>query len=265
MQNRASWIVCLVVFFGVWPLEGGWADHVPHDPIALVGNVSADRVDSADSVGPEDLSRLFQNYKTDTLALVDVFATMMTAGGTPPLWAQAHEIVVRLEKQSSWLLTLGRKNRNPTWEHYASNLYHHCLELQETTQRGDARESLLLAAILISHIGQVQSANPRWLVWHVSEQLRILQTGIQSRDKDTVRDAAEIIHESANRILLSASVVPEVYRHQNWRRNIHQINGLGDTILGDVNQGEWEKVLENAILIEHIFLRWAESFKEPAR
>ncbi|MBF0141291.1 MAG: hypothetical protein HQL74_13560 [Magnetococcales bacterium] len=259
--NHTSWMVYLVVLLALWS-PGGALGGAPSGEAG--GQPNSRFPVGAVSVDNKVLSQLFQSYETDTKTLVRVLSAMIRKGETPDLWDEAHKITISLRDQSSHLLELGKHNHNPTWEHYASNLYHHCLELEEAIQHGNGEENILLVAILISHLGQIQSANPRWLKWYLNNKLQTIFTGIDSRDKEAVRDAAEILHESASKILLSASVVPEVYTHQNWRRNIHQVNELGDTILGDVNNGNWEKAMENAYLIKHIYLRWAGSFKETS-
>ena len=248
----------LIILLVMWPIGGIIADEFGQ-PIGTSLNPTTSTMDVIpDNVG---LTQLFLRYEADTSNLVDALSTMMATGGTPTLWNQARQVAVNLKQQSFHLLQLGKHHHNPTWEYYASNLYHHCLEMEEAILRNDGRESIFLIAILVSHIGQIQSANPRWLVWYVGEQIHILESGIKNRDKVSARNASEIIHTSANKILLSASIVPEVYTHLNWRRNIVQLNGLGDTILGEVNQEDWQRTKKKVDLIKHLYLRWKNSFR----
>lgn len=265
MLNRVSWVVGLFFCIALWPLSGATGDHQSHNgrtqnDLHVAGeHISVDHIDKVENVF---LTHLFLHYETDTNRLVDLLSTMMNTGGPPNAWGQVHQLAVVLREQSAYLQTLGKRTHNLTWEYYASNLYNHCLELEEAAKLGDGRESIFLVAILVNHLGQIQSANPQWLKWYLNKQIRILDTGIDLKDQGTVRDAAEIIHTSAGKILMSASVMPELYVHQNWQRNMQQLNRLGDIILGDVNRGDWEKVQENTILIKHLYLRWANSFKE---
>lgn len=262
MRNSVSWMIGLSVCIALWPLDGAMGDYPPDGGPTPTDLHSVGEPVLISKVDNPLLSRLFLRYEADTKILVEFLSGMMIKGVSPSRWEEVRRLAVDLREQSSYLLKLGRRARNPTWEYYASNLYHHCLELEEVAQAGNGRESIFLAAILISHLGKIQSANPQWLKWYLNEQMSILFNGIENRDKETVRDAAEVMHESASKILLSASIVPEQYAHHNWQRNVHQINELGDTILGDVNRGDWEKAHDNATLIRHIYLRWANSFKE---
>ncbi|MBF0420852.1 MAG: hypothetical protein HQL78_11885 [Magnetococcales bacterium] len=207
------------------------------------------------------LTRLFLDYENDTDILAGMLGGMMETGGTPSQWMQVHEASLVLEKKSFYLMQLGRIYHNTIWEYYASNLYHHCKELKEAASRHDGKESILLVAILVGHIGQIQSANPWWLREYLQKKMQILESGIVNFDKETTRNAAEDIHAASTKILLSASVAPEEYIHTQWQRNISQINSLGDSILDEVNRGVWEKVQEKFALIKHILTRWFDSFR----
>ncbi|MBF0382056.1 MAG: hypothetical protein HQL69_13615 [Magnetococcales bacterium] len=244
-------------------------------PIAMAkSGENAENIGNLDTVGKFDtditisnsqLTELFNDYEAETDTLVGILANMMKNGGdNSRQWTKVHKIAVTLGKKSYHLMKLGILDDNPTWEHYASNLYHHCQELEEAALQKDGKESIFLVAILVSHIGQIQSANPKWLRWYLGDVVKTLEKGIANRDKDSSRDASEILHTSATKILLSASIAPEVYKDTNWRRNISQINGVGDAILGAVNKDHWDGAQEQALLIKHILSRWVEGFKVSA-
>ena len=259
MQCFISWMLSLLIALMVWPING-----MADDKTTVALELSATSPKSGFYPDNEILTPLFNEYEANTNALVKIFATMMRKGGTDFLWTKARRITEALKKYSFQLLQLGKEYNNPTWEYYASNLYHHCLELEEATLKNNGEESLLLVSILVNHIGQIQSANPSWLVWHVGEQIKILESGVQNRDTIRVRDAAEIIHTSASKILLSSSIVPEIYAYLNWRRNIIRLNDLGDSILGEVNQGDWSGVQQKVTMIKYLYARWKQGFKVPA-
>lgn len=175
-------------------------------------------------------------------------------------WHEALAITQSLTDQSRNFLDMGRKNKNPTWTYYASNLFHHCLELEQIVGRNDGVAATYIVAILIDHIAQVQSSNPYWLRQYLNQQVATLEAGLAKHNHDAVRNAAEIIHTSANKIVLSISSAPKTYRHTYWKSSVVVINKLGDDIIGEVNQNDWSLVPGNLNRIKHALQRWNESF-----
>ena len=201
-----------------------------------------------------DISTLFNNYQRSMNSYVQALSRND--------WQSAYQKATQLKEQSEHLHQLGIESGNKVWEYYASNLLHHCIELTETSLAHQKAESIYLVAVLIGHIDQIQSSNPFWLRHHVGLQIRILEDALVSRNKAEARNAAEVIHTAANKILLSVTSSPGSYKHSYWTGNIIRMNGLGDQILGEVNQGDWDDIPAKLSHIKHIYDKWSSSFQE---
>lgn len=198
------------------------------------------------------LTTIFKNYEEST----NLFIQQMHKGE----WESAQSVAVELGVQSAFIHQLAVKEDIQVWENYASNLRNHCRELEHAAQQQNVVQATRLVAILIGHIEQIQSANPLWLDFHLSSQLNILEKSIRLKDAGAARDSAEAIHTSATKIALSVMSAGDMYHHTRWLSNIQEINGLGDAILGEVNQGKWEDVGEKLAHIRHIIGKWQSSF-----
>ncbi|HIJ82837.1 MAG TPA: hypothetical protein HPQ00_01390 [Magnetococcales bacterium] len=201
-----------------------------------------------------ELDRHFSNYEQT----LDRFVRALDARQ----WPEVLSLTQSLTQQSQQLLHIGRQANNPSWTYYSSNLYHHCLEMEQAATQKNGVESIYLFSTLLNHLDQIQSSDPFWLRHHIRRQLEILEQGIAAKNLDAVRDAAEIIHTSANKIILSISSSPKTYQHTYWKNNIIVINRLGDTIIGETNQGDWSKVAENLFHIQHVLEKWFDSFND---
>lgn len=181
------------------------------------------------------------------------------------LWLRRYDVaereVSRLTQHAVLLRRLGEDSGNESWDYYASNVFNHTLELLDSTKRQDGVEAIYLTAILLNHLGEIEASSPEWLRFHLKKQLSILDQGIAAHDASMVRDAAEIIHSSAQNIMLSAATSGHVYRHTRWTESIVQINGLGDQIINQVNRGEWGSVPELRNQIVKLVARWEGAFK----
>ncbi|MEO5377633.1 MAG: hypothetical protein H7832_07630 [Magnetococcus sp. DMHC-6] len=202
-----------------------------------------------------NLTLLFNQYQTT----LDQFIHELSKRS----WQQAENQASSLLEQSQNFLKLGLQNENHTWEYYASNLVHHCLELQEAVKGEDSVEAIYLTAILLSHIGQIQSSVPRWLADYMNDQIQIIETSLQTRNTKAVRDAAEIIHDGASKIIFSISSAPHEYTHTRWVTNIEDMNRLGDALLGEVNDGQWENSKQKLEQIRFLYHQWVTSFQPP--
>ncbi|MBL7047971.1 MAG: hypothetical protein ISR96_00380 [Nitrospira sp.] len=207
---------------------------------------------SADATDNATLSTLFEKYEVT----MDQYIKDITSGEWNRAYANANSLI----NQSKTLHDLAIADQNEIFEYYASNLYHHCLELRNVSMNKNAVEAIYLINILLGHIEQIQAANPFWLKEHVRNQILILEKAISVHDKNAVRDSAEIIHTSAIKITLSA-LNPNVYMHTRWLSNVVGINRIGDEIIGDVNNDNWDNIKDKFIHIKHIFNRWYSSFK----
>ncbi|MBF0144526.1 MAG: hypothetical protein HQL59_13855 [Magnetococcales bacterium] len=179
-------------------------------------------------------------------------------------WEGMPSLAAQLTRQSEVIVGLGSRLGNDAWSSYASNLVHHCEELELAVGRKDGVESLYLAATLINHIGEIQSSHPVWLRHFVLLQLQKLEEGLRQRDPHAVRDAAEAIHTSANKIVLSVGSSPGLYRHTYWKRGIIVVNRLGDGIIGGINDGDWSGIPGQVTRIRVAVEKWTESFKDKA-
>lgn len=205
------------------------------------------------AVDNKALSDMFDSYEEST----DIFILQMYERE----WENAEKTARELGRQSAIIHELGIQEDISVWKYYASNLRNHCAELEQAAHQKDFVEATHLVAILISHIELIQSANPLWLDYHLSTQIELLESSIDAKDAEVARDAAEVIHTSAAKIALSVMNAGNIYRHTRWLSNIQQINGLGDTILGEVNRNEWQKIPEKLSHIKHIVQKWHSSFR----
>lgn len=207
---------------------------------------------TAQASSHRSMVKIFSNYQLTT----DQFVHHLIDKN----WDDALTATNSLIEQSAYLLDLGKQRHNSTWTYYANNLYNHCLELSKIVQEHNGVDAVYIVTILLNHIGQIQSSNPRWLRSYLNEQINLLEQGFQARDRYMVRNAAEIIHSSADKIILSVSSSEHVYRHTYWKGNIAVINRLGDAIIGEVNQGNWQDVGSKIQHIKHIIKKWSDSF-----
>lgn len=207
---------------------------------------------SASTIGNATLTRLFVEYEQNIHSYIEKV--------TQQQWAESGIIAESLHKQSKHLIDLSKLSQNPVWEFYASNLTHHCTELIDANLAKDQVEIHYLIAILIDHIGQIQAVNPNWLREHIADQIQQIKEGLLRKENNRVRDAAETIHTSASKIVLSAVLARNAYKHIYWQTTIVQINRLGDTIIGEVNANNWQHIPKHLIHIEHLYGKWANSF-----
>lgn len=205
----------------------------------------------------EVIDRLFLDYDQTLDHLIAALDTKQ--------WPDIQTITKSLTQQSQQFLRIGRRDGNPTWTYYSSNLYHHCLEMERSANEKNSIELFHLAAILLNHIEQIQSSDPYWLRHYIHQQLDILEQGLKTHNLPSVRDSAENIHTSANKIILSISSFPQAYQHTYWKSNIIAINRLGDAIIGEITQGNWSRVSEHLVHIKHVLEKWTDSFNEPGK
>ncbi len=202
-------------------------------------------------------SRLTNVFSTYDKAIDDYISAF-----TSPDWKKAETLANQLSQRTKELHDLALSAQNKTWEYYSSNLINHGDELLKATRRKDKVEITYLISIHISHLAQIQSANPRWLREHVIGQISNIEEGILTRDRKSVRDAAENIHTSAIKIILSVSNTQAIYKHTRWLGNINSINQLGDEIIGEVNHNNWAGISPKLNRIKHLVTRWTDSFLE---
>lgn len=207
------------------------------------------------SIDLKALDDVFFRYEKTTNALIEAMDSHD--------WDKMAKLAKRITQQSQHLKILGGMRKNSSWIYYASNLFHHSLELVHTIDDRDGVEAMKIIITLVSHIGQIQSSHPVWLRHSVWGQVKALKKGIDHRDRGMVRNAAEVIHTSANKILLSVISSPKPYRHTYWKGNIIVINRLGDAIIGNVNRGDWSEVSEHFKRVVHMISRWSDSFYLP--
>ncbi|MBF0427469.1 MAG: hypothetical protein HQL94_00990 [Magnetococcales bacterium] len=183
---------------------------------------------------------------------------------TQTSWSESEHLALSLTHQGQELLALGHTDNNAIWEYYASNLIHHGVELQEASKKHDTLEAIRLFATLTNHIGEIQSAIPAWLLDYLNQQIKILEQGIAEHDPKRIRDAAEILHNAANKIILSASTSRQSYRHTRWITNILDINRLGDELVGDINNDDWDTRKQHLQKIKTLYATWKDGFHPSA-
>ncbi|MBF0340091.1 MAG: hypothetical protein HQL95_03905 [Magnetococcales bacterium] len=179
-------------------------------------------------------------------------------------WFEADKSATALMQMGNELLKIGQHENNSTWEYYASNLVHHGQELQTACWKQDSREAIYLISILINHLGEIQSAAPVWLLSHIDRKIHELQQGIATHDRKRTRDAAEVIHDSAHKIILSASTSRQHYRHTRWLTNLLEFNRLGDQLVGDDMGNDWATQEDHLKRIQSIFATWKDGFHPSA-
>ena len=209
----------------------------------------------------EDFNLLFSRTIIQYEQTLDEYIHAMTQGK----WTLAYDMAIVLTQQSETVLEMAKTQKNLTWEYYASNLLHHCQELQESTTDHNSVSSVYLTAILISHIGQIQSANPRWLRVHLLRQLHKAEEGFRQKSAKQVRNAAEIIHTGAGKMVSSATLSRDVYLHTRWVGTITDLNRLGDALLGEVNENNWSEGEEKLQRIRFLIEQWASSFRSKEK
>ncbi|MBF0628262.1 MAG: hypothetical protein HQL91_08570 [Magnetococcales bacterium] len=175
-------------------------------------------------------------------------------------WTLAEELAKALTDQGEVFQSLGHEENNATWEYYASNLTHHGQELQEACRERNGIEAVHLIATLGNHLGEIQSAIPVWLLEHLGQQITILEQGIENHDPKRTRDAAEILHNAAHKIILSASTSRQSYRHTRWLTNLLDINRLGDEMVGEVHNEDWDGRRQNLQRIKALYASWKDGF-----
>lgn len=206
----------------------------------------------AAAVPNSQLSELFTRYEQH----LDDFIAALTEKD----WGRADERAGDLIGLSRELMRMGRSEQNTTWEYYASNLLHHAEELQEVSWKQESREAIYLVSTIIHHIGEIQAAIPVWLLDYISRQIQELEDAVAARDRKRMRDAAEVVHNSAHKIILSAIISRHSYRHTRWLTNFQEINRLGDQLVGGVDGNDWLSHEENLKRIQSIFATWKDGF-----
>ncbi|MEO5331414.1 MAG: hypothetical protein H7839_05270 [Magnetococcus sp. YQC-5] len=198
------------------------------------------------------LSEKFDQYETK----LDAFIHAMNQSS----WSEAEQLASTLTNLSEELMAMGQKNKNPTWEYYASNLTHHGQELQEACKQQDPDTSVHLVASLINHLGEIQSAIPVWLLEYLSQRIKELELGIDQKNAHQTRDAAEILHTAAHKIILSASTSRQSYRHTRWLANILDLNRLGDELLTEPENNDWNISKQHLQKIKALYAIWQDGF-----
>ncbi|NGZ05977.1 MAG: hypothetical protein G8237_06430 [Magnetococcales bacterium] len=198
------------------------------------------------------LSQLFVRYERQ----LDAFIVALTHQE----WSDADDHAEELIALGKELMWLGRGEQNSTWEYYASNLVHHGQELQDACWKQDSREAIYLVSTLINHLGEIQAAVPVWLLDHLEKQVHTLEDAMANRDRRAIRDAAEVIHSAAHKIILSASTSRQSYRHTRWLTNLLEINRLGDLLVGDAPGEDWAAYEGYLRRIQSIFVTWKDGF-----
>lgn len=188
---------------------------------------------------------------------LEKYVTKLVGGDWPGAAVEAEGVV----NKSREMKELAEKDSNPNWLYDVTNLFHHSQELVEATKGKEAVEGVFLVGILEAHIGYIQSANPEWLKVEVGRNIEIIEQGIAKKDQKSVRDAAEVVHSSSNKIVLSSGTMKHVYNNTRWLNDVRQMNGLGDAIIGEVNSGDWEGPARKIVKIKEAYDAWAKSFK----
>jgi len=176
-------------------------------------------------------------------------------------WQQAKSLAENILQQSQALKEMAEADDNNLWLFDATNTWHHSEELLEAIDGKDAVEAVYLVGTLTAHIGYIQSNNPLWLREHIRGQIDLIEQGIKNKDQEMTRNAAEITHVSANKIVLSAGLQKDLYKHTRWLTDVRQMNRLGDHIIGAVNSGDWQSPLDDLQQIKLSFNKWDKSFK----
>ncbi len=198
------------------------------------------------------MSEVFTKYKST----INNFIISITT----PSWNDATTLSQDLIQQGQELKDFGKQANNATWEYYASNLINHSMELQIACKNHDSVEAIHLLTILTNHIGEIQSSIPVWLQEYIGIQIETLKQSIANKDQKLTRDTAEILHTSAHKIILSASTSRQSYRHTRWLTNILDLNRLGDELLSDANQNDWETHTQHLKRIESLYVSWKDGF-----
>lgn len=150
---------------------------------------------------------------------------------------------------------------NSGWYYFSTNLYNHANELVRAMRHRNAVEGVHLLATMMHHQGELQATVPYWLRGYLQGQLQQLQHGVVQHNADMVRNAAEILHVSSSRLLMSATARPDAYRHTRWVGSISFINQLGDQIIPLSEQGQWEQITSLSAEISFLLQRWFDSFR----
>lgn len=159
--------------------------------------------------------------------------------------------------QKSTQKDIGKNNK--TWNYYTTNIYHHNLELIKLLQIEDSVGAISILATITHHTGDLQATVPLWLKRLLFKHLDALQRGVINHQMDDVRNAAEFIHNSTNRLLLSIASRPDAYRHTRWADSVSKLNSLGDSIIPLSEQGEWALIDEKTREIAFLIKRWSDS------
>lgn len=174
---------------------------------------------------------------------------------------EAEQTVGKIARQSAILHGLGEAAHNMSWVFYANNILHHAQELSTSTKRHDGVNAFYLASTMLNHLGEIEASIPEWLRYNLDQQLHRLDHGIADQDKRLVRDAAEEIHTSAHKMLMSVASSGHVYRHTRWTGGIIQLNGLGDALIDHANHDRWDEIPAIREKVERLVERWRASFK----
>lgn len=224
---------------------------IKHIPIAIVTVILLATPTYA--VDNSTFTQIFDKYQST----LNEFVKQLIARN----WAAAQTLSDDIEVQSLNIKKLSEQDTNNNWRFDAGNTYHHAQELKDAAKSKDAVECVYLVGTLVAHIGYVQAGNPKWLLHELGTQINNVEKAIKDKNKDAARDAAEIIHTSANKIVLSAGVQKEVYTHIRWLDSVRQLNHWGDEIIGMVNQGNWAGPQELIPKIRLSYTKWEKSFK----
>lgn len=209
---------------------------------------------NAQALDNATFDKLFSEYDES----LETFVTALTSGN----WSGANTEAAKIVAQSKHMMELAKKDTNKNWIYDVTNLYHHSEELKEASEEKDAVESVFLVGILAAHIGYVQSANPKWLLEEVGKKIAVMEKGITEKNREATRDAAEIVHSSSNKIVLSSGTMKHIYVHTRWLGDIRKLNGWGDSIIGEVNSNDWKSPAKKLPKIKRAYGKWKKAFKK---
>ncbi|MBF0306213.1 MAG: hypothetical protein HQL41_11255 [Alphaproteobacteria bacterium] len=200
---------------------------------------------------------VFTKSFVDYEEAVDRFVKLLVTAD----WAKAEPVASEIEVKSKMLKELGEKDTNQLWLFDVTNLWHHSKELIDAVKSKEATECVYLVGTLTSHIGYIQAANPLWLRGYLSDQMKALEDGIQTKNQQKARDAAEILHVSAAKIILSAGLQNDLYVHIRWLPDVREVSRDGDSIIEQVNGNDWEGPKAGLAKIKAAMAKWDKAFK----
>ena len=207
----------------------------------------------AQALDNQTLDKLFDDFTGGVSKLTESLAKQD--------WDSVESLAADLQEQAKNLAELGSKDDNPHWAYDSSNLHKHSTEMVEAVAEKDGAEAIYLVSVLLSHIGYIQSANTQWLKEYVGRRIELVERGVRQKNQDMVIDGGESLHVSANKMVFSAVVGEEAYRHTRWIEGVRRLNGLGDILIGDALDENWEAAEKHIAEARLIYRKWVKSFK----